>query len=286
MFKKLLYINLFTITILSLFNYIVFHNMNSEAYLESFKAYNQKITNMAFQNINQQVMEAGMEIPKLYFSDIAQNEDILRPQEEAILGSPVRIRELVNRLERLRKTHRYIKSLDIFYEGTGTVVTGFTAVHQIDTETEIRKYLPWYDTFAASGEETLFLENTQGIYPTNEAVITFVKKIALPKWKGRGIILAIHISLDAFQNLIDEENGTLILADPFRKDYVCIPKCKSAGIRKGSVRSEGTKRRRPAGSITGAYYFRRGCYGIFLFLTFNRNEVCLLHSGQYLLCGL
>ena len=47
MFKKLLYINLFTITILSLFNYIVFHNMNSEAYLESFKAYNQKITNMA-----------------------------------------------------------------------------------------------------------------------------------------------------------------------------------------------------------------------------------------------
>ena len=217
MFKKLLYINLFTITILSLFNYIVFHNMNSEAYLESFKAYNQKITNMAFQNIDQQVIEAGMEVPQLYFSDIAQNEDILRPQEEAILGSPVRIRELVNRLERLRKTHRYIKSLDIFYEGTGTVVTGFTAVHQIDTETEIRKYLPWYDTFAASGEETLFLENTQGIYPTNEAVITFVKKIALPKWKGRGIILAIHISLDAFQNLIDEENGTLILADPLGK---------------------------------------------------------------------
>ena len=172
---------------------------------------------MAFQNIDQQVIEAGMEVPQLYFSDIAQNEDILRPQEEAILGSPVRIRELVNRLERLRKTHRYIKSLDIFYEGTGTVVTGFTAVHQIDTETEIRKYLPWYDTFAASGEETLFLENTQGIYPTNEAVITFVKKIALPKWKGRGIILAIHISLDAFQNLIDEENGTLILADPLGK---------------------------------------------------------------------
>ena len=97
MFKKLLYINLFTITILSLFNYIVFHNMNSEAYLESFKAYNQKITNMAFQNIDQQVIEAGMEVPQLYFSDIAQNEDILRPQEEAILGSPVRIRELVNR---------------------------------------------------------------------------------------------------------------------------------------------------------------------------------------------
>ena len=46
-----------------------------QAYLESFKAYNQKITNMAFQNIDQQIVEAVMEIPKLYFSDIKQNEE-------------------------------------------------------------------------------------------------------------------------------------------------------------------------------------------------------------------
>ena len=286
MFKKLLYINLFTITILSLFNYIVFHNMNSEAYLESFKAYNQKITNMAFQNIDQQVIEAGMEVPRAVFFRYCPKRGY--PKAAGRSNSWVRqsIRELVNRLERLRKTHRYIKSLDIFYEGTGTVVTGFTAVHQIDTETEIRKYLPWYDTFAASGEETLFLENTQGIYPTNEAVITFVKKIALPKWKGRGIILAIHISLDAFQNLIDEENGTLILADPLEKLwYVSQNANRQVSER---VLSE-VKERKEEGQqdqITGAYYFRRGCYGIFLFLTFNRNEVCLLHSGQYLLCGL
>lgn len=214
MLKKLLYINLLSITILSLFNYIVFHNMNSKAYLESFKAYNQKITNMAFQNIDQQIVEAVMEIPKLYFSDIKQNEDLLRPQEELILGSPGPIRGLVGRLGGLQKSYPYVKSLDIFYEATKTVVTGFTTIHQIDAEEGIRQYLPWYDEFMAVGKDTLFLENTQGFYPTNEPVITFVKKIALPKWKGRGILLAVHISLESFQNLIDEDNGTLILAEP------------------------------------------------------------------------
>lgn len=214
MFKKLLYINLLSITILSLFNYIVFHNMNSKAYLESFKAYNQRITNMAFQNIDQQIVEAAMEIPQLYFSDISQNEDILRPQEEQILGSPVHIRELVNHLDGLRKVYPYVKSLDIYYEGTKTVVTGFTAVHQAESEDGIRKYLPWYDTFTASGKDTLFIGNSQGFYPVNEPVISYVKKIALPKWKGRGILLAVHISSDSFHSLIDEENGTLVLAGP------------------------------------------------------------------------
>ena len=199
MLKKLLYINLLSITILSLFNYIVFHNMNSKAYLESFKAYNQKITNMAFQNIDQQIVEAVMEIPKLYFSDIKQNEDLLRPQEELILGSPGPIRGLVGRLGGLQKSYPYVKSLDIFYEATKTVVTGFTTIHQIDAEEGIRQYLPWYDEFMAAGKDTLFLENTQGFYPTNEPVITFVKKIALPKWKGRGILLAVHISLNLFK---------------------------------------------------------------------------------------
>ena len=214
MFKKLLYINLLSITILSLFNYIVFHNRNSEAYLESFKAYNQRITNMAFWNIDQQVVEAAMEIPQMYFSDISQNEAILRPQEERIVGSPAHIRELVDRLDGLRKVYPYVKSLDIFYEATGTAVTGFTAIHQIDTKEAVRKYLPWYDTFLDSGKDTLFIENSQGIYPTNEPVISYVKKIALPKWKGRGGLLAVHIDSDSFRSLIDEENGVLILAGP------------------------------------------------------------------------
>ncbi len=117
-------------------------------------------------------------------------------------------------MDGLRKVYPYIKRLDIYYEATGTVVTGFTTVHQADTEEGIRKYLPWYDTFTASGKDMLFIGNSRGIYPTNEPVISYVKKIALPKWKGRGILLAVHISSDSFYNLIDEENGTLVLAAP------------------------------------------------------------------------
>lgn len=213
MFKRLLYINLFSITILSLFNYIVFHNMNSKSYLENFKAYNQRITNMAFQNMDRQILETVVEIPQLYFSDISQNKDILLPQDEAIIGSPAPIRKLVDQLERLRKVYPYVEGLDVFYEATDTVVTDFSSVHQVKTEEELLKYLPWYDEFRTSGKDTLFLEN-RGVYPTGKPAISYIKKVTLPRWKGRGIFIAIHISLDSFQKLIDEETGTLVLVSP------------------------------------------------------------------------
>ncbi len=217
MFKKLLYINLLSITVLSLFNYIVFHSMNSRAYLESFKAYNQRITNLAFQNIDRQIMEAAMGIPQLYFSDINQNKDILLPQEENIMGSPAPIRKLVDRLEGLQKVYPYVESLDIFYEATNTAVTDFSSVHQAETEEKLSKYLPWYDEFRASGRDALFLENQDGFYPTKKPAVSYIKKVTLPKWKGRGIFVAIHISLDSFRKLIDEGNGTLVLISPDEK---------------------------------------------------------------------
>ena len=147
MFKKLLYINLFSITFLALFNYLVFHNLNSKAYLESFTVYNQRINDLAFQNIDRQIMEAATELPQLYFSDMKQNEDLLLPQEEDVIGSPAGIRGLVNQMEEIKKFYSYVKSMDVYYEGTQTVVTGFNLVHHIASDEEIKKYLPWYESF-------------------------------------------------------------------------------------------------------------------------------------------
>ncbi|PNV62399.1 hypothetical protein C0033_09840 [Clostridium sp. chh4-2] len=214
MFKKLLYINLFSITFLALFNYLVFHNLNSKAYLESFTAYNERITNLAFQNIDKQIMEAAIDIPQLYFSDIRQNEDTLIPQEEDITGSPARIRGLVSQLEEIRKSYPHVASVDIYYEATQTIVTGFSRVHYIKQEREVIQYLPWYEEYLNIGRDAVFMESPEGIYPTKEPVITYVKRISQSKWKDRGIIVAIHISPSSFQEYIDEEEGTLVITSP------------------------------------------------------------------------
>lgn len=169
MLKRLLYINLFSITFLSLFNYLVFHNLNGKAYLEGFTAYNQKITNLAFQNIDKDIMEAVAEIPQIYFSDIRQNEDILLPQEENIIGNPARIRGLNHQTEEIRKTYSRVESLDIYYEGTGTVVTRFSQLHDAGTEKLVDQYLPWYDEFRKMGKNTAFFESSNGIYPLGRA---------------------------------------------------------------------------------------------------------------------
>ncbi len=199
---------------MSLFNYLVFHNMNSKAYLESFTAYNQRITNLAFQNIDKQIVEAAMEIPKFYFSETNQNQDLLIPQEEDIIGSPARVRGLVKQMETVRKAYPYVSSVDVYYEATKTVVTGFTAVHDIRDDQEINNYIPWYEDFSEARMDTLFLENAQGIYPTNEPVITYVSRISRSRWKDRGIIVAVHISLNSFREYIDESEGCLILTTP------------------------------------------------------------------------
>ena len=217
MFKKLLYINLFSITFLALFNYLVFHNLNSKAYLESFTVYNQRINDLAFQNIDRQIMEAASEIPQLYFSDIKQNEDLLLPQEEDVMGSPAGIRGLVNQMEEIKKSYSYVKSMDVYYEGTQTIVTGFNLVHHITSDEEIKKYLPWYEEFQETGKLNAFLESSQGIYPTGEPVITYASRISRSKWKDRGIVVAIHISPGSLKEYMDEEEGTLMVTTPSGK---------------------------------------------------------------------
>lgn len=246
MFKKLLYINLFSITFLALFNYLVFHNLNSKAYLESFTVYNQRINDLAFQNIDRQIMEAATEIPQLYFSDMKQNEDLLLPQEEDVMGSPAGIRGLVNQMEEIKKFYSYVKSMDVYYEGTQTVVTGFNLVHHIASDEEIKKYLPWYEEFQKTGKLNAFLESSHGIYPTGEPVITYASRISRSKWKDRGIVVAIHISPESLKEYMDEEGGTLMVTTPSGKilyltkgrDY------KEAGLVENDVKKQEEKEKK------------------------------------------
>ena len=145
---------------------------SSKAYLESFTAYNQRITDLAFKNIDKQIMEAASDIPMLYFSNVKQNEDVLIPQDMDIMGSPARVRGLVAQLEGIQTSYSHVTSLDIYYEATGTIVTGFSRVHSLMREDEVKKYLPWLDAFEETGKDSVFLESLEGIYPTGEPVIT------------------------------------------------------------------------------------------------------------------
>ena len=114
-FYILLCINLCSITILSAFNYFVFHDMNSKVYLESFIDYNKRVTNLAFRNIDKQIMESLVDIPQLYFSDLKLNEPVLLPQKRSIIDSPKAITDLVGKLEEIRKVYPYVVSMDFYY---------------------------------------------------------------------------------------------------------------------------------------------------------------------------
>ncbi|MEG7531346.1 MAG: AraC family transcriptional regulator, partial [Hungatella sp.] len=213
-FYIMLCINLFSITLLSCFNYYVFHNMNTKAYLESFISYNQRVTNLAFRNIDEQIIEAIYNIPRLYFSPITPNAPILLPQKERIDHDPAKITSLLGSLDEIQKSSPHIRSLDIYYEATKTIVTGFSHIHFIANDQEINQYLPWYPAFEEAQAPQQLLKLSHNIYPTNEAVLTYVKKISQPLVKGSDIIVAIHISPSELAKYIDESEGILMIIAP------------------------------------------------------------------------
>ena len=110
-------------------SYFVFHRMNNNAYLKSFVEHNSQVTDLAFGNIDKQIMMAVHQIPQFYFSPIAENDDLLSPQEQDIAGSPDKILALTSAMRKLQQVYTYVKSMYIYYEGTGAVVTGFDKVH-------------------------------------------------------------------------------------------------------------------------------------------------------------
>ena len=127
--SMILWINLCGIIILTAFNYYVFQHKNGKAYQESFISYNQQVTNLAFKNIDQQIMQAVLELPQLYFSPIDQNRSLLLPQTESIADSSEHIMALSMEMQKLQKSYPYLSGIDIYYEATDTIITQFNHVH-------------------------------------------------------------------------------------------------------------------------------------------------------------
>lgn len=209
----LLLINLCSIIILSAFNYFVFHNMNSRAVMESFMDYNRRVTNLAFRNINKRLTEPTKKIPKLYFSDARPNEQILLPQKQSIRFSPENTVALVENLKEIQKAYPHVTSMDIYYEGTRTIVTGYDKVHFPANDREVARYLPWYSKFKSMGVNQYFLGLTHDAYPGREPVLTYVKRITAARWNGAGILIAFHISPDCLWEYIDKSKGVFVMAD-------------------------------------------------------------------------
>lgn len=210
-FVVILWLNLFSIAAVSLFNYFVFHRRSNEAYLESFIEHNTQVTNLAFHNIDKQVMMSVYHIPQFYFSPVAENEDLLSPQEQEIVHSPERILALASGMRKLQKVYSYVKSIDLYYEGTETVVTGFDKIHFPKTPEQFAQYLPWFEQWRAGGQENGFLDRSIKVYSVDEPVITYVVKLTQHKWKGKSIYMGIHIAESAFGEYISEKEGSLAI---------------------------------------------------------------------------
>lgn len=203
-------VNVVSIVVLSIFNYFAFTRKEQKIYRESFISYSQNVNDIAFRNLVQQIVNPIYNISTLYFSDIEQNKPVLLPQEENIKeGKTEQIRELVKSLEEIRYSHPNIQSLDIYYEKTNTVVTGFSHVHFPMDEEELNHYLPWYQEFLGQDQDYYFMAESEKVYPLYKPVLTYVKRIRKSSWGDRGIVIAIHIPSSVFSEYIDENAGRL-----------------------------------------------------------------------------
>ena len=194
--SMILWINLCGIIILTAFNYYVFQHKNGKAYQESFISYNQQVTNLAFKNIDQQIMQAVLELPQLYFSPIDQNRSLLLPQTESIADSSEHIMALSMEMQKLQKSYPYLSGIDIYYEATDTIITQFNHVHFPTDEDERDRYLPWYADYrrldAQTDKDRIWTSGT--LYPTNESAILYISRISRPGWGSDSIILCTAIS--------------------------------------------------------------------------------------------
>lgn len=210
-FMVILWINIGSIVILSLFNYQVFHRRSGKAYRESFLSYNQRVTELGFENIDKQIIESVLRILQLNFPITSEESPLLLPQSETIIKSSKETLAFAEEMRSLQRTYPYAAGMDIYYEATGTIVTGFDKVHAASDEDSVRKYLPWYDAYVKQGRKSGFVFEPEGSYLANGSTITYIKRISKPKWKGDDVVVAIHILSSSFSEYIDVISGNLTI---------------------------------------------------------------------------
>lgn len=208
---RIFIINILGLLLLACFNYATFYNMNTKTYMQSVVAYNQRVSEIAFGNIDQQIMHRAANIPSMYFADIPLNEAVLYPQRVDISASPTQITALTSQMNEISNSFPEVSSIDVLYEGTNTIVSGHRNLHFVQSKADYDRYLPWYRQYEAAGENTLFLPAAANAYPGSENVLTLVTKIQNSRWRGDNIVTAIHILPSSFSEYIDEHQGQLVV---------------------------------------------------------------------------
>lgn len=210
-FMVILWINIGSIVVLTLFNYQIFHRIGNKAYKSSFISYNQRVSGLALENIDKQIMQSVLRIGQLNFPLSGEDTSLFHPQNESIIQSSKESLALAEEMRRLQRTYPYAAGLDIYYEATGTIVTGFDKVHAVSDEEIVNRYLPWYGEYVKQGRKSGFVLEPDGAYLIDGSVITYIKRISKPKWEGKDIVLAIHILPSSFGEFIDIKSGNLTI---------------------------------------------------------------------------
>jgi len=211
--SAILWLNICSITVLTIFNYYVFHHKSVKTYQKNFIDYNLQVTSLAFKNIDQQLIQPVLHLAQLYLSPIQENAPILLPQYQSIADSSKDILALTTELQKISKIHPHVAGIDLYYEATNTAVTHFNNVHFPTDEQQRDLYLPWYATYKnmVPAESQNAVWTVRNVYLTKEPVILYIKRIFGHKHGKEDIILCAYIETDSFNDYIDQTAGNLII---------------------------------------------------------------------------
>lgn len=216
----ILCVNLGILLVMAALNYQFIYRRYNRTYQERFVEYNEKVMELAFNNIDKLVTQSVEKIPQLYFSSLQENQPILLPQEEQIADSPQKIQALMAELSKIQKVYPYLDGVDIYYEATQTIVTGFNNIHFPANEQMKERYLPWYRDYMSGNLKEGFQFETGSAYAVDHPVLTYIKRISKPKWDGKEIVVAVYLDPKSYGEFIDLQQGKLsILSKDHRLIY-------------------------------------------------------------------
>lgn len=227
-------INLVSLLILSLFNYFTFYNRGNKAFMQSLTQYNQRVADIAFKNIDKQIIRSAVELQYRFFSDISSNQTLLLPQERDISDESESIFALRAKLTEILALYPVVHSINIYYEATSIIVTGRGNVHFPQNADERDVFLPWYEAYAKSEKGFAITSLQQQVYPVqiykatdlaqgNNKLISVVSTVKNSRWADKSIVVAVHVLPTYFAEYIDEEQGQFIIADADKKVVYVTP---------------------------------------------------------------
>ena len=220
----LLLVDLIAVILLSMFNYNVFYVESRDSYKENFVEYERNISRIAFDNIENQFV-SYMKIPDFYFASIPQNDSLLLPQREDIMGNAECVRALSDALYVIRSTYPYLYSMDIYYERTGTIVTGFGNIHQTVEKEKVAELCPWLEMMPEDSESCI-LPLSDNSYPTKEPVITYVRKITSAMWEGWQYQIMPALALSGMPTSFIARLTRSSMLDVLGQDYIKTARAK------------------------------------------------------------